>query len=327
MKKTLKYFASRLLLIISFIILIGLIYQNWFYSKTLRSEGWLKKIGENSFSKKADILYFSASPNASYPSTDKDQRSIHEKIQSKLNNFSIEALDTGAIHAGIFLHALKQLPKNYRPKIVLMDLNLRSFGKMWIHSGLENSLQRNLTFWNNYPGLFNRIMASLKSYSYIPLHEREALISYSQKFDVLPFKDSCKTIKRWVDSLNNRIDHSDDIGQEFVRNFGFQITKKNEMLKSYDEIVKLCRNKNIKLIFLVLPENIETMSLKSGKELENLCHRNIIFLKNHFRGTPIIDLSFELNSSYFYEAFPTEHYNQFGREFIADKVVKFVQKK
>ncbi|MBI1836078.1 MAG: hypothetical protein HYR91_02310 [Flavobacteriia bacterium] len=326
MKKTLTYFVFRGLILGGFIILLGWIYQKWFYVETLNKEGWLKKIGDTSFSKKANILYFSASPNASFPESDTDRRSIHEKIQFYLNNNTIEALDTGAIHAGIFLHALQQLPQDYKPKIILMDLNLRSFGKMWIHSGLENSLQRNLVYWNNYPGLYNRIKASLKNYPYLPLHEREALINYSEKFDVLPFKKACYTIKKWVDSLNFRADHYDGIGREFVRNFGFQINESNEMLKNYREVVAFCKLQKLKLVFLILPENIESMRKNSGENLVKLCDKNIKYLKFQFKNIPIIDLSNKLNSSYFYETFPTEHYNQEGREIVAKCVGTYFKK-
>lgn len=326
MKNKFSYFISRLLLLIGFCLLIGIIYQLSFYKETLKEEGWLKELGENSFSKKADILYFSASPNSSFSESDTDKRSIHEKIQFYLKNTTIEALDTGAIHAGIFLHALKQFPKNYKPKIILMDLNLRSFGKMWIHSGLENSLQRNISYWNQNIGLINRINAALKNYPYIPINERNALITYSEKFDHLPFKDSCNTLKKWVDSLNNRPDHADGIGREFVRNFGFKIENSNEMLRYYEEIVKCCQSMNVQLIFLILPENLESMENNSGKQLKKLCQINIQYLKNHFNNTKIIDLSNELNNSYFYEIFPTEHYNQAGREMVAKKVANQILK-
>ena len=324
MKQTIIYFLKRIFVLTLLISIISYLYSTFLYEKTLKDEGWLKKIGTESFSKKAEILYFSASPNSSYSETDTDRRSIHEKIQSYISSYKIEALDTGAIHAGIFLHALKELPKEYKPKIVLMDLNLRSFGKLWIHSPLENSLQRNLIYWNNNLGLYNRLKAALKSYPYIPNHEREALINFDEKFEKLPFTDSCLTIKRWTDSLNHRLDHYDGIGREMVRNFGFKIKPDNEMLQFYNQIVSFCNANHIQLIFLVLPENYEGMEKNTGKNLKLLCQQNVFFLKQHFNKIPIIDLSNKLNATYFYETFPTEHYNSEGREIIAKKVGKFI---
>ena len=180
-----NYFIPRILILIAFTSVVSLFYQYFVYPTTIESEGWLKKMGENTYSKKPDIIYFSASPNATYFEGDIDKRSISEKIQSYLKEVRIEAMDTGAIHAGIFLHALQQMPTDYKPKLIVMDLNLRSFGNMWIQSGLENSLQRNLVYWNNYPGIINKIRASLKNYPYIPYHERSELIQYDEKFKKL----------------------------------------------------------------------------------------------------------------------------------------------
>ncbi len=322
-----NYFIPRILILLTFTVIVSLFYQYFIYPRTIESEGWLKTMGENTYSKKPDIIYFSASPNAAYFEGDIDKRSISEKIQSYLKYDKIEAMDTGAIHAGIFLHALQQMPTNYKPKLIVMDLNLRSFGNMWIQSGLENSLQRNLVYWNNYPGLINKIRASLKNYSYIPYHERSELIQYDEKFKKLPFKDSCQTIKKWTDSIRNK-PNFDPIGAEMVIHFGFQIDVKNQMLLEYDKIVTYCKSKHIPLIFLILPENLEGMSLKAGENLKKLCLQNAAFLKKHFSKTNIqivndVDM---LNSSYYFEDFPTEHYKSEGREKVAKSVASKIRK-
>lgn len=325
--KSIKYFISRIFFLIAFTILISIFYQKFLYPKTIKSEGWLKLMGERTYSKKPDIIYFSASPNRAYFGGDIDKRSIDEKIQSYLKVDKIESMDTGAIHAGIFLHALQQMPAYYEPKLIVMDLNLRSFGNMWIQSGLENSLQRNLVYWNNYPGIFNRIRASLKNYTYIPYHERSELIQYDEKFKKLPFKDSCQTIKKWTDSIRNK-SNFDPIAAEMVIHFGFKIDRKNQMLLEYEKIVDYCKENQIPLVFLILPENLDGMAQKAGVNLKKLCIRNVKFLKNHFSKTNvhIIDDVNLLNASYFFEDFPTEHYKADGREQVAKSVVNKLDK-
>lgn len=317
-----NYFITRIFILCLFTGVIGWFYEIYFHPSTLKTEGWLKTLGEKSFSKRADVLYFSASPNLAVAQYDTDRRSIHDKIQFYLKSSKIESLDTGAIHAGVFLHALKQLPKNYTPKVVLMDLNLRSFGQMWIQSGLENSLQRNLAYWNDYPGLLNRMSVALKNYDYIGLHERNSIIDYNEKFTFLPFPGNCKSIKKWVDSLNTRPDHQDGKGRELVRNFGFKIDSKNEMLAHYDAVISYCESQNIKLVFLLLPENMEAMELTAGKQLVSLCEKNVSFLKTRFKNTPIIDLSSSLPNKHFFEQYPTEHYDSEGREIVALKTAQ-----
>jgi hypothetical protein len=182
-------------------------------------------------------------------------------------------------------------------------------------------LQRNLVYWNKYPGIINRIRASLKNYSYIPYHERSELIQYDEKFKKLPFKDSCQTIKKWTDSIRNK-PNFDPIGAEMVIHFGFQIDEKNQMLLEYDKIVNHCKLKRIPLVFLILPENLEGMSRRAGYNLKKLCLKNVSFLKKHYsksRVTLIDDVNM-LNESFFFEDFPTEHYKSDGREQVAKSV-------
>lgn len=323
-----KYFIKRIVFMILLLIVTIAVYESFFHASILQKEGWLKAIGDRSFSIKADILYFSASPNASFSPNDSDQRSIDEMIQSFLPNYTIESLDTGAIHAGIFHHALQQMPKDYKPKIILMDLNLRSFGNMWIHSSLENSLQRNLAYWNQNLGLWNRTKVALKKYNYLPLNERNELIYYDEKFVNLPFKDSCKTVKRWIDSLMRRPEKQDGIGREMVRHFGFKIKEGNEMLSHYDEVVRYCKEKKLKLIFLLLPDNVEGMNLQAGEKLKTLCKLNADFLTNRYQSQNIevINLNDLLGKEYYFENFPTEHYIASGRLKVAEEVVKKIKK-
>ena len=303
---------------------ISYIYEKTLYKATLKEEGWLKNIGDHSFAKKADILYFSASPNSAYSLADTDKRSIDQMIQDQLKGYTIESLDTGSIHGGVFLHALHQMPKDYKPKMIMVDMNLRSFGIRWLQSGLENSIQRNMSYWNNNLGIYNRINAALKNYAYIPYHERFEAVDYDDRFNRLPFKDSCSTIKKWVDSIGRIRAEGDVIGQEFVRFFGFQITKKNPMMAYYDQIVDFCDKNDIKLVFLILPENVEVMENKAGVNLKKLCYKNIQYLKNHYANSSvtIIDALDDLNASYFFETYPTEHYIATGRKIVADKVIK-----
>lgn len=327
MKNTIKYFLPRLIALLILVILVSLIYEKTLYQNTLKSEGWMKDIADRNYGKKPDIIYFSASPNESHSLKDTDQRTIHQMIFSLYPKYTIEAIDTGSIHAGIFLYALKHLPKDYKPKMVIMDLNLRSFGLRWLHSGLENAMQRNLVYWNDNVGILNRINAALKNYDYIPLSERNEIIDYQDKFYHLPFEDSCKTVKIWFDSLDRKIDNENKLPLEMLQFFGFEITKENKMLAYYDQIVDFCNDKNIELYFVLLPENLEGMEKNAGVNLKNLTLKNGQYLKNHYKNkrVTIIDALDKLNSSYFYESYPTEHYISSGREIIAKEVVKVLK--
>ena len=161
------------------------------------------------------------------------------------------------------------------------------------------------------------------------MHERNEMIDYDEKFYHLPFKDSSNTIKKWVDSLNRIRTEGDVIGQEMVRYFGFEITHKNPMMAFYDQIVRFCKARKIQLVFLILPENLEGMEKNAGINLKKLCVKNANYLKKHFANKPvtIIDCLDKLNSSYFYENYPTEHYIASGRKIVANEVLNVLLKR
>jgi len=316
MNKTIRYIVVRLIIVTGFVLLCGTVYEMFFYPKTLQEEGWLKELATRRLKNKADILYFSASPNASVAPTDTDQRSISQMLQSELPKYSVAPFDTGAIHAGIFLHAVKNLP--FKPELIVMDLNLRSFGLQWIHSDLENVLQRNLAYWNDRPGLVNRMNVTLKNYPFILDHERREMIYYREKFGKLPFAGSHETIRLWADSLFYSPLKAAG-GHEMIAHFAFTIDKENWMLLQYDAIVEYCRQARIPLVFMILPENVGGMQEKVGPDLVKLCRMNVSFLKNHYAGraVSILDLSEKLPQDVFFEDFPTEHYVATGRNEVA----------
>lgn len=326
MKNSKTYFLIRIGWLIVLLISSCIIFQVFFYPGLLKKEGWLKEIGDRAYAKKPDILYFSASPNATFAPYDTDQRSISQMLQDTLRNLSVAAIDTGAIHSAVFLHALEQMPSDYRPKAIVMDYTLRSFGPQWIHSPIENSIQRNLNYWNNNWGLLNRLNAALRNYNYISQGERNAIIKYQEVFKKLPFKGACRTINSWRDSVI-RLNSGDAAMGEPIRHFGFQIESDNSMLKNYRKIEKWCSDQKIPLILVILPENIESMKEAAGQNLITLCEKNAHILEKigHPQYCQVLNLMSGLNQSHFFERFNTEHYNSSGRQFVASQIAERIK--
>lgn len=319
MRKRLSYYIfGRVLMLMLICTSSALIYEFYFHTDVLKEEGWLKLLAERRFKEKSDVLYLSASPNQASAPDDTNRTFISQFLEHELK-MKVTAFDTGAIHAGVFLHVLKE--KKEKPKFVFVDLNLRSFGNQWIQSELENSLQRNLSYWNSNFGFWNRIQVVLKNYDFIPYQERKNLIYYDEKFHHLSNKH---TIKTWVDSLF-LADKENNIGREMVRHFAFEIDNNNEMLLHYDSFFRFCEKQNIRVIATILPENTEGMKRYAGNDLPDICMKNSAFIKNYFKkhNIVILDLLSAFDESYFFETFPTEHYNQKGRAFIANQQAIF----
>lgn len=315
----------RLGILLAFIVIIQLVHQTIIYPEIILNEGWLQTLVEQRTKKQADVLYFSASTNRAYASDDHHTFAISDLVQKEIKHLNV--IDTGAIHGGIFLKILQKLPVNKLPKTIVMDLNIRSFGAKWIHSDLENALQRNFVYWNSKPSLINHLLAATKWYDYKSPGEHLRAIEYQQKFEELPFSKQHKTIKKWCDSLFKTTNFSDE-GKTMIEHFGFSINKDNVRLASFDGIADFCKKNRIKLVFVILPENIEKMEDLVDATLPNLVHKNASFLHAHFtkRKIEVIDLHAEVEKYGFFESFPTEHYRDFGREIVAKSIVQVLQK-
>jgi hypothetical protein len=304
----------------------GLIHQTYFYPEIKEREGWLQKLSEKQLIKKPQVLYFSSSPNKALGPDDVDQRFISQMIQDSID-LHLEAIDTGAIHAGIFYSILQKIPKDELPKIVVVNLNIRSHGANWIHSGLENSLQRNFVYWNNRPGVMNHLLASVKWYDYKSPAEHQRAIEYGEKFLPLPFGGSHHTIKKWCDSLFVASKNPDE-GMTMIRNFGFKIDANNLQLKRFDSLAAWAKQSNIPLIFVILPENVEKMKRLVGPDLSYLVKINANYLEKRYagNGVHVLNLFNRAPESVFFEEFPTEHYRSFGRAIVASEVAKEIRK-
>jgi hypothetical protein len=324
--KGVGYIASRIIALFVLFGLAMLIHEYFIYPNILKKEGWLRELAEKKIDKNPDVIYFSASTNKALGPDDKDRRFIDRMIQDSIT-LHLESIDTGAIHAGIFHAVLERISKDKLPKMIVVDLNIRSFGANWIHSGLENSLQRNLVYWNDKPGVANHFLSSVKWYDYKSPVEHERAIEYAEKFAKLPFGGSHSTIKNWCDSLF-KASKTPEEGMVMLRHFGFTIDEQNEQMKRFDKIVDWGINNGVQVVFVILPENIERMDLLVGKDLKELVRRNALFLERRYKGRVhgVINLWDRAGSEVFFESFPTEHYRSLGRQVVASEVSKLINR-
>ncbi len=324
--KLLIYISSRFALLLSIVVIGSLLHERFIYPEIKNEEGWLQALAEKQLVKTPDIIYFSSSPNKALGPDDTDRRFISQMIQDSIE-LHLEAIDTGAIHAGIYYSILKKIPKHQLPKILVVNLNIRSHGANWIHSGLENSLQRNFVYWNNNPGVINHLVASTKWYEYKSPAELQRAIEYGDKFLELPFGGSHRTIKTWCDSLFRENKNSDE-GLTIIRHFGFEIDENNAQLKRFDMITAWAKENKIPLIFVILPENVEKMRKLVGPDLSELVRRNAVFLEKRYkkRGANVLNLYDKAPEEIFFESFPTEHYRSQGRATVASAIAKEIRK-
>ena len=323
--KATRYIAIRLVFAGLVFLVSAWIYQQWFYRSDLESEGWMRLKLERLKVHQNDILFLGASPNRATLPEEPDQRSITDMMMDEEPDLPIVCFDTGAVHAGIFLDVLKWIELGNLPRTLICELNLRSFSAEWIHSDLENSLQRNMVYTNRSIPLWNRIRVSLKNYPWISPGERRHRINNHFRFDRLPFGNDRRTVFHWFRKLEEQQQGPPGIAGEYVKKFGFVLHEKNERIRQYDELVEFCRAHHIRLIFVLFSENVEEAEKTVGKDLRQLMESNVACLmKRYDHGSSEVVNCFSLlpDNYWFERTFITEHYTAPGRQAIAAAVLK-----
>jgi hypothetical protein len=111
----------------------------------------------------------------------------------------------------------------------------------------------------------------------------------------------------------------------FIKIMGFSIdTLTNPRIKDFDEIVEVAKEKNLHLVFNLLPENVQYADSIVGAQLAALIRQNRDLLVKRYNknGVIVVDNLEKVPGKNFIEQDQvTEHYNQLGRWIIATNVV------
>lgn len=148
-----------------------------------------------------------------------------------------------------------------------------------------------------------------------------------------PFPLKYSTVKEWDTYLYHHPTYTaaqKDLACHNVKAFGFNIdTIANVRIKDFDEITELCKEKRMKLYFVIMPENTMYADSLVGKELVSLMEINKNILVNRYtrKGVTVIDnLKFVEGKDYIEQHHVSEHYNQKGRMKIAENIAKVLKK-
>lgn len=284
-----------------------------------------------------NILYFAESSNFTTAVGDSSTKSISELLNRNIGHGNIFAINKSASHAGVYKKLIYRL-KNKKTKILILTMNLRSFGINWIESKLETNLSKTNIIYSNYPPILKKFMLSFKAYDHKELFQRERIIKSHYKNDILfSEKNKFPTIKKWdafmfdkghILANGQRDAQKCELACHFIKNFAFNISEDNPRVNDFDDIVDFCEQNNIKIILNLLAENFEKAKELCGDDLVFLMNKNIAFLKNRYDSKCIfVDNSALLKDSNFIDRFwPTEHYNYEGRKRIAENIASAIRK-
>jgi hypothetical protein len=218
-------------------------------------------------------------------------------------------------------------------------MNLRTFGPDVIHSPNEASLQKSSRLSEIQPPLLNRFLTSLNFYDKKTGHERDIMKWEDWTYDTLRLRaDSLRfdypTVRRWCEVVK----FPDSTGAENmplriladqnIKVYGFEVDENNPMVQWCDAIVEVSKTKGLYVYFNLLPENIRQTEELVGKNLAALMRQNRDYLVERYSldGVTVIDNLELVDDIHFLDrkVFPTEHYDQHGRELIAERVAEAV---
>jgi hypothetical protein len=323
----LKKILPRFFFAIFLFLIANLLYTELGYEKDTRKYSRVKYQIDSAFLK-GDIIYMGESSNTSFnPWTDTLSQSISDFLQLYMPNKKIEAITHESFHPGLFLKMLNLLPNDNRNRTLIMTVNLRTCGPSAVFSSNEASNQQEALFYSQRPALLTRIFLSLHFYDNRPAPERERMKVNSWRtvrIDQPGFQNRYSTVRDWYDhnplASNGSPTKLKDMGDAYIKEFAFILDENNPRVKDLDAIVEICKQKKIKLIFHLLPENRDYAERLFGSDLVKYIDYNAKYLVDHFtnKGVTIINnYPGPTGVNYTDQWYPTEHMNGTMRRDIA----------
>lgn len=281
-------------------------------------------------------LYFGESSNFTYADGDSSRLSIAELVAQQQPGMELAGISQGAIHASTFRRLIGRLDENSMVNTVIVTMNLRSFGINWIESDLESNLSRAEILYATWPPVVKKLLLTFKAYDDKPLFKRKEVIQSHYKNDKFKLSHQTYTsVREWdkdmfskglPDANGNKDEQKTEVACHFIKNYAFVIDEDNPRVKDFDAIVDLCKKKNLKLVFHVLPENYERASELCGQDLTDLMEKNVRFLESRYGKASIFIDNYRLlpDSIFIDRSWPTEHYTFVGRRAVAEEISKAI---
>jgi hypothetical protein len=210
---------------------------------------------------------------------------------------------------------------------------MRSFDAAWINSALESYLLKTKLMYLPSPPIINRFLFSLNAFENKSEKQREQdmLDQWGRDPIRFPYPFKYKTALEWDHAMAQGSYLKEDgtwdmdkinLSCHNIKAFAFQIDPEtNPRLRDFDEIVKVCKGKNLNIVFNLMAENVQYADSLVGKDLIYLMHQNRDFLVERYskQGVLVVDNLELVNGKDFVDQhWTTEHYKENGRKAIAD---------
>lgn len=324
-----KKIAIKLLAIIAIAVASNWVYNQWFLDTFLDDHGVLL-YNQRKYAN-ADYLYYSASSEFNYDIKNDTNKSRITTLMQPLTPYQVKPVTNAARHAGVFADVIEHLPKG-KNKGIIVIMNYRSFSPEWLESHNENAVLQSGAMYKNRPMLANRFLLSLNVYDQIPNHQREERFKAMFKEWKLPYPAPKNNIENWcmVEKYGDWRQPKRQLADHFIKNYAFVLHENSPRMADFDKISREAQEKELQLIYIIVPENMELANEMIGKDLTRLMDSNRVFLTQRYHKPEqdqyVLDLMYLLNDRNFNDRhFPNEHYNYEGRLKVAQEVSAYLK--
>ena len=149
-------------MVLVMLVVLNWVYSKWFFEKDLRKHSDIVELSWQVTADSCRIIYLGESSNNHYGDEELNHRKISDFTSDYFPTVKMGDLTKAASHAQTYYYMLKHIPASSAVETVVVTMNLRSFGWLWINSQLETPLRKQLVLLEDRPPLVNRY--------YIPFH-------------------------------------------------------------------------------------------------------------------------------------------------------------
>ncbi len=332
-----KKLLSRIGLVLVLLVVLNWVYSKWFFEKDLRKHSDIVELSWDVTDDSCRIIYVGESSNNHFGDEESNHRKISDFVSDYFPKVKMGDMTHSASHAQTYYYMLKHIPASSKVETVVVTMNMRSFGPLWIYSKLETALRKQLVLLEDYPPLVNRFLLGFKAYPIKTEEELDSLTRRHWREDplVFPFDFEWDNVYQWDSATAWQGRHNyegeydpkwTELVCHYIKSYGFQIRDDNPRLKDFDDIVALCRKRGWNLVFNLMAENVDKANGLVGKELMYLMKQNHDYLLDrygHLDGVTVVDnLNLVRDVDFIDQDWTTEHYYEDGRRIIAGNVAK-----
>ena len=331
-----KKLLIRIGMVLVLLVVLNWVYSKWFFEKDLRKHSDIVELSWAVTDDSCRIIYVGESSNNHYGDEEDNHQKISDITAEYFPTVKMGDLTKEASHAQTYYYMLKHIPATSAVETVVVTMNLRSFGPLWIYSKLETPLRKQLVLLEDRPPLVNRFLLAFKAYPIKTEEEWNDIVFEHWRNDTFnipnfPWRtnvdwDYGMYSYGWYDANGQKDWDVTALACHYIKTYAFQIDDDNPRVKDFDAIVELCRERGWNLVFNLMAENVDKANELVGKDLMLLFRLNRDYLLHRYGNldgvTVVNNLSLVRDVNFIDQDWTTEHYYEEGRRIIADHLAQ-----